>query len=233
VRTTSSLPSVEQSCYWLARRSPRPVTPLTGRVDTDVAIVGAGLTGLWTALCLKQLDASREVLVVEQAVAAYGASGRNAGMLSETVEHGHGLAIEHFGEAEARRLAALGERNVTEMVAELERWRIDCGFEPTGRLMVALTAAHLEEARRTVTTAERLGLASFRLLGRDEVVEALYSPLYLGGVEVRGGGILDPVRLVDGLQRVAEELGVRVYERTPVRALESAGKQDAATDPRR
>ena len=82
-------------------------------------VVGAGLTGIWTALFLKELDPSTEVVVVEQGVAAYGASGRNAGMLSETVDHSHGLAIQHFGAAEARRLAALGEQNVAEMLAFL------------------------------------------------------------------------------------------------------------------
>ncbi len=96
--------------------------------------------------------------VIEQGLAAYGASGRNAGMLSETIDHGHGLAIEHFGETEARRLAALGETNVAELAAFLADRGIQCDYEPTGRLMVALTAAHVEEAERTVRTARRLGL---------------------------------------------------------------------------
>ena len=214
---------VEESCYWLARRPARVVTPLEGRVGADVAVVGAGLTGLWTAIFLKTLDPELEVTVVEQAVAAYGASGRNAGMLSETVDHGHGLAIEHFGEAEATRLARLGESNVAEMIAYLARHGIACDYEPTGRLQVALTPAHLDEARRTVTTARRLGLDSFRLLDRDAVTRAVRSPLYLGGVEVRGGGILDPVKLVDGLRDQAERLGVRVFEQTPVERLETDG----------
>ena len=99
----------------------------------------------------------------------YGASGRNAGMLSETVDHGHGLAIEHFGEAEARGLARLGETNVAELTAFLEARGIRCDYEPTGRLMVALTPAQVEEARRTVETARRLGLDSFHLLDRAAV----------------------------------------------------------------
>jgi glycine/D-amino acid oxidase-like deaminating enzyme len=214
---------VEQSCYWLARRPPRPVRPLEGGGEADVAIVGGGLTGLWSAICLKALDPGCEVVILEQAVVAYGASGRNAGMLSETVDHGHGLAIEHFGEAEARRLARLGEVNVAELVADLERYRIACDYEATGRLQVALTPAHLAEGRRMVETARRLGLAGFRLLDRDQVTAAIHSPLYLGGVEVRGGGILDPVKLVDGLRDQAERLGVRVFERTPVERLDPAG----------
>src|SRR5438093_306510 len=100
---------IEQACFWLARRAPRGWMELASTEQADVAIVGAGLTGLWTALCLKALEPGLDVAVVEQGLAAHGASGRNAGMLSETVDHGHGLAIEHFGEAEARLLARLGE----------------------------------------------------------------------------------------------------------------------------
>ncbi len=196
---------------------------LEGRRDADVVVVGAGLTGLWAALTLKSLDPAAEVAVVEQGVAAYGGSGRNAGMLSETVDHSHGLAIQHFGEEEARRLARVGERNVAELLAFLAERGIDCDYEPTGRLMVALTPAHVEDAARTVATAERLGLTTFRLLDGEAVRRELASPLYLGGVWVTGGGILDPVRLVDGLRAEAERLGVRVYERSRIDAVAEAG----------
>jgi glycine/D-amino acid oxidase-like deaminating enzyme len=215
--------TIEQACYWLARRAPRGHTPLEGDHEADVAIVGAGLTGIWTALFLKALEPALEVAVVEQGLAAHGASGRNAGMLSETVDHGHGLAIEHFGEAEARLLAGLGERNVAELTAFLDDRHIRCDYEPTGRLMVALTPAHLEEARRTVETARRLGLDTFHLLDREGVQAEVHSPLYLGGVRVTGGGILDPVKLVDGLRAEAERLGVRVFERSRVLSVEPAG----------
>lgn len=214
---------IEQACYWLARRAPREAAVLEGVHRTDVVVVGAGLTGIWAALFLKSLDPSSDVVVVEQGVAAYGASGRNAGMLSETVDHSHGLAIQHFGEREARRLAAVGEGNVAEMLTFLAERGIACDYEPTGRLMVALTPAHLEESRRTVATARRLGLTSFRELDREAVRAEVNSPLYLGGVWVTGGGILDPVKLVDGLRAEAERLGVRVYERSRVSSVEPAG----------
>ena len=201
---------------------PREAVVLEGIQHSDIVVVGAGLTGIWTALFLKELDPSTEVALVEQGVAAYGASGRNAGMLSETVDHSHGLAIQHFGIEEARRLAALGERNVAEMLAFLSDRKIDCDFEPTGRLMVALTPAQREDARRTVATAQSLGLTTFQELDRDAVRAEVNSPLYLGGVWVTGGGILDPVKLVDGLRREVERRGVRIYERSPVRSLEKA-----------
>lgn len=214
---------IEHACFWLAQRAPRGWTELSAAETVDVGIVGAGLTGLWTALFLKALEPTLAVGVVEQGLAAHGASGRNAGMLSETVDHGHGLAIEHFGEAEARVLARLGETNVAELTAFLETRGIHCDYEPTGRLMVALTPRQVDEGRRTVAIARSLGLDSFALLDGDAVRAEIHSPLYLGGVRVSGGGILDPVKLVDGLKAEAERLGVRVWERSPVLAVEPAG----------
>jgi glycine/D-amino acid oxidase-like deaminating enzyme len=196
---------------------------LTGAVEADVAIVGAGLTGLWTALFLKDLAPKAEVVVVDQGLAGYGASGRNAGMLSETIDHSHALAIEHFGEAEARRLARLGETNVADMLEFLRLRRIECEYEPTGRLMVALHQRHLDEARRTIGIAQRLGLSGFRMLDREAVRAQLDSPLYLGGVAISRGGILDPVKLVEGLRCEAERLGIRVFENSKITALESTG----------
>jgi len=216
-------PAIERACYWLAQRGPREITTLESVVEADVAIVGAGLTGLWTALFLKELDPGAGVVVLEREVAAYGASGRNAGMLSETVDHGHGLAIQHFGEAEARRLARLGEHNVEEMVAWLDARGIDCDYEPTGRLHAALTDAQVEDGRRAVATARRLELDGYEWLDRLRFRERLDSPLYLGGVRVRGGGLLDPVKLVDGLQLEAERQGVRVYQQSGVEEMRAAG----------
>lgn len=213
---------IESSCFWLAQLPAREVTPLAGRLEADIVVIGAGLTGLWTAIFLKQLAPERQVVVVEQGIAAYGASGRNGGMLSETVDHSHALAIQHFGMEEARRLASLGESNVTELLRFIAERKIACDWEPSGRLMVALTPAHLEDARRSIEIASELGVGSFRLLSEEEMRAEVHSPLYRGGVAVSRGGILDPAKFTDGLRREAERLGVMVYERTAVNRIENA-----------
>ena len=79
--------------------------PLTGKIEADVAIIGAGFTGLWTAHFLRQLEPELNVVVLEQGVAGYGGSGRNAGIVSPCLDHSHELAAAHFGQEEAGRLA--------------------------------------------------------------------------------------------------------------------------------
>ncbi|HSE67960.1 MAG TPA: FAD-binding oxidoreductase [Gemmatimonadales bacterium] len=214
---------VEQACFWLAQRKPSQVTVQQGSDEATVVVVGGGLTGLWTALYLRELDPSAQVVVLEQELVAYGASGRNAGMLSETVDHSHSLAVAHFGAREAALLARIGEANVAELIEFLRSRGLNCDFEPTGRIVMALTPAQVEDARKSVQSADELGIQSFRFIDREEAQGELHSPLYQGGVAVSGGGILDPVKLVDALRREAERLGVRVYEKSPVRSFHSNG----------
>ncbi len=194
---------------------------------TDIAIIGAGFTGLWTALFLKELSPETEVVILEQGGAGYGGSGRNAGMLGETIDHSHQLAIAHFGFEEAKKLAQIGHQNVEEMAAFLEAHQIHCDFERTGRLSVALTHIQMEEAERAIEVAEKLGVRGMRLLNKNEIQAELHSPLYLGGILAQGGGILNPVKLVEGLKRIALQRGVKVFEHTQVMKVEKTKVQSA------
>lgn len=204
---------VEQSCYWLATREGYTANPsLKGKFKVDYAIVGAGFTGLWTAHFLKQLKPEAEIIVIEQSVTGYGASGRNAGIVSTSIDHTHNLAIGHFGMEEAARLARLGLQNID----ELESFAKDCDFERTGQLQVALTPAHFEECQRNLEVASKLGLQGFRILSREEIQNEVHSPLYLGGLFVPGGGNLNPIKLVDRLKQDIEAAGVKVFENSPV-----------------
>lgn len=234
--TVSIIPSaplpVEQACYWLNQLPPHPATPLQGAQDAEIVVVGAGLTGLWTALFLKELNPRIDCAIVEQGMAAAGGSGRNAGMLSETVDHSHALALQHFGRPEAERLARLGERNVATMLDWLRARNIECAYEPTGRFMVALTAAQREEGARGVEVAESLGIRGFRLLDQAQMQSEVHSPLYMGGVHADRGGILNPALLVDGLRQEALRLGVRIHERSAVTGIELAGAGIAITTTR-
>jgi glycine/D-amino acid oxidase-like deaminating enzyme len=214
---------IERACYWLARARPRVPRPsLHGVEEAEFAVVGAGLTGLWTAIHLKDLEPRADVVVLERETAAFGASGRNAGILGDTIDHSHGLAIAHFGRAEARRLAALGRANVAEMIGFLGEHGIACDLERTGTLNVALHRAQLEDLREDDACARSLGIDDLVLLDAETTQARVRSPLYAGALFNPAGAVLDPVRLVDGLAGEAERRGVRIYERSPVEGLEKS-----------
>ncbi|MGH9749131.1 MAG: NAD(P)/FAD-dependent oxidoreductase [Candidatus Polarisedimenticolia bacterium] len=214
-------PPIEEACYWLAGRKRETAPPLLGRRETDIVIVGAGFTGLWTALHLKALDPGREIVVLEQGIAAYGASGRNAGMLGEGVDHSHDLAIAHFGFEEAERLARLGTENLNALLRFLEERRIDCDLERSGQLHVALTPGQVGELHEAAEVARRLGLTHYRLLDAEETRAELNCARYLGGLLDPHGCLLDPVKLVEGLKREAARAGMTFHERTRVASLET------------
>ncbi len=203
----------------MAGRPVRAGEPLEGPVDADVAVIGAGFTGLWTALFLKELEPGLSVAVVEKDVAGYGASGRNAGIVGETIDHSHDLAIAHFGLEEARTLARLGRENLDEMEAFLRERGIDAGFERAGQLVVALAPAHLGALDAGLAAAERVGARGWRRLCAEETRAELDSPLYLGALLAPRNALLDPVALVEGLRSEAIRRGVRVFERSPVKGF--------------
>ena len=204
-------PPIENAGFWLATRLDHSLHPrLEGNREADIAIIGAGFTGLWTAHFLKQLEPNLEIIVLEQGVAGYGGSGRNAGIVSTTIDHSHALAIAHFGRTEAGRLAGLGLQNIDELAV----FASDCDFERTGQLLVALTPAQVDECRRSVATAHDLGLESHHFLSADDTRAEINSPLYRGASFAPGGGVIDPIKLVDKLTR-----GVRLFERTKVRGV--------------
>lgn len=214
---------VEEACYWLARAPREKTPPLQGRRETDVAIVGGGFTGLWTALHMKRLDPRLEVVVLEQQTVGYGASGRNAGMLAETIDHSHAHAVAHFGPDEAARLAVLGRDNVDEMLAFLSERGIECDVERTGLLLVALLPEQLPELGAARDCAHALGMTQHRLLDAVEVQAEIHCGRYQGALFNPNAAILDPVRLVLGLKREAMRDGCVLHEGTRVVGLEPAG----------
>lgn len=213
------MPPIEQTCYWLATRSgSSEASQIPSNCRTDIVIVGAGFTGLWTAYFLKQLDQSKEIIVLEQGVAGYGGSGRNAGMISACIDHSHALAIKHFGKDEAARLATVGKKNID----ELAEFASDCDFERTGQIQIAMTEQHLEDCVHNNAVAAELGIEGYRILSKEEVRAELNSPLYLGGGFVAGGGIINPVKLVDKIKSECIRMGVQFFERCKVKNIKGS-----------
>jgi glycine/D-amino acid oxidase-like deaminating enzyme len=217
--------------YWLDRPdAPDRLAPLTGATTADLAVVGAGFTGLWTALIAKERDPGRDVVVLDAVGAGWAASGRNGGFCSASLTHGRANGIERFGD-EIARLEALGQRNLDEIESTIRRYGLDCDFRRTGELSVATSGWQVDGLRDGYDEGRRLG-ADVALLDRDEVRAEVASPTYLGGLWDRGGcAIVDPARLAWGLRAACLRLGVRIHEGTAVGSIERTGSGLVLTTP--
>jgi glycine/D-amino acid oxidase-like deaminating enzyme len=184
-------------------------------------VVGAGLTGLWTAYYLHRADPSLRIAVLEQEVAGFGASGRNGGWCSALFPTAWDLLVkESSGDGALRQHRAMHE-TVREVgrVAELEG--IDAHFQQGGMLTVASTRVQLERIRAEVETAHARGFTEDdeRLLEPDEARAMLAAQPVLGGSFTPHCAAIHPARLVRGLARVVEAAGVPIFEQTRVRSI--------------
>ncbi len=218
-----SLADTEQRVFWTAQPgAPAAEPPLTQSTSADLVIVGGGLTGLWTAICAKDQDPSRDVLLLEAEDVAFGASGRNGGFISASLTHGlaHGEAI---WPDEMPSLLRQGRENLDAIVAFVQAEGIDADLRIVGKTAVALTPHAVADLIPMRDLHQRWG-EDVALLDADEVRADVHSPTYLGGLRVRSGsGLMDPARLTWGLKRTAQRRGVRIHEHTPALHLSRSG----------
>ena len=146
------LAEVQPELWWLDSDplEPEPHPALIGDLGADLCVVGAGYTGLWTALLAKERDPHREVVVVEQYETGAGASGRNGGFCSASLTHGFNNGMNRFA-SEMPLIERLARENLDEIEATIKRYGIECDWERTGELRVAVAPwqfeGMLEEAR--------------------------------------------------------------------------------------
>ncbi|MEV7289202.1 FAD-dependent oxidoreductase [Streptomyces sp. NPDC093252] len=205
--------------HWLdSPDAPAPRPALTGDTVCDLAVVGGGFTGLWTALLAKERDPSRDVVLVDARTAGWAASGRNGGFVSSSLTHGLGNGAERWPE-ELAELERLGLENLDEIQETLTRYGIDCGFRRDGKLWAATAPHQVEEVRALCRLAAAHG-RKIDFLSGEEIRAEVRSPTFLAGAHDREGyALTDPARLVWGLLDACVRAGVRVYENTPVRRL--------------
>lgn len=199
--------------------TPRP--PLPGDIEADVAIVGAGYTGLWTAYYLHELKPQLRVAIVEREIAGYGASGRNGGWCSALFPPAStGIARRHGADAAvAMRRAMHGAIEEVGRVAEAEG--IDVHFARGGTISFARNQAQLIRGRELVEDERRLtgDVEQLRLLSRDEAEHVARATRVLGATYTPNCAVVHPLRLVRGLARRVESLGVSIFEQTTASAL--------------
>lgn len=198
--------------------------PLASDEQVDVAIVGAGYTGLWTAYYLKTLDPGLRVSIVEAEIAGFGASGRNGGWCLGTLA---GMAGFLEGDASRREGGIRLQRAIFDTVAEVERVcereGIDCHWGRGGNVTFAMAPAQVETLRADVDFWRALGFGEedVRWLEPDECAQRVGSSQNLGGFFLAHCAAMHPTRLVRGLAETVERMGVPIYEQSPARALEA------------
>jgi glycine/D-amino acid oxidase-like deaminating enzyme len=212
----------EPRSFWLDALPERaPHEPLATQTDADLCIIGGGYTGLWAALAAKADDPSRDVVVLEATRCGNGASGRNGGFLEASLTHGLANGLSRFPD-EMDDLERLGAENVDGLCEDLRRHEIDCDYETTGVLSVALEPREIPDLRDEAELARRFG-HEVEILDAEATRAQVNSPTYLGSVWHRSGSALvHPGRLADGLRAAADRAGVRIHELSPVRSIPEA-----------
>lgn len=201
--------------YWLDTAPPgrdRTAADVGGR--TDVAVVGAGLTGLSAALHLARKGAN--VTVLEQDTVGWGASGRNGGMCTTGLAIGFLTAVERYGLPTAKALYLSYNEAIDTVEKLVSEESIDCDFTRTGKLNLAAKPAHYERLARThEALAEMVGYET-HLIPKKDIRSEIGSDHYYGAMADPLGAGLHVGKFVRGLADAAESLGVRIHEKAPV-----------------
>jgi glycine/D-amino acid oxidase-like deaminating enzyme len=215
----SALADAAPRSFWLdSPQAPELCPPLKGDATCDLAVVGGGFSGLWTALIAKERAPSRDVVLLEARSVGHAASGRNGGFCDASLTHGLPNGIERFP-GELEELERIGLENLDGIEATVRRHGIDCGWERTGTIDVATAPWMADELREYAAVAANYG-HDVEWLDADRMRAEVNSPTYLGGLELRGRtAIVDPARLAWGLGRACLDAGVRIHEDTPVEKL--------------
>jgi glycine/D-amino acid oxidase-like deaminating enzyme len=198
---------------------PRP--PLPGDIEANVAIVGAGYTGLWTAYYLNALNPRLRIVLLEREIAGFGASGRNGGWCSALFPPASsGIARKH-----GRDAATAVRRAMHEAVAEVgrvaETEELDVHYARGGTISLARNDAQLHRARELVDEERRLTgqVEQLELLGREEAEDVVHATRVLGAAYTPHCAVVHPMRLVRGLATCVESRGVSVFEHTTATEL--------------
>ena len=197
--------------------SPRPA--LQGELRCDVAIVGAGYTGLWTAWHLRQIEPALDIAILEAETASFGASGRNGGWCSAWLS-----GIEHWLDDPATREGAIRlQRLMFDTVRDVgrvtERNSIDCHYERAGALEIAVNPAQFERLRAERDRLRGFGFGDedYALIEGSALAELPEMAGALAALFVPHCAAIHPARLARGLADRLEQDGVRIYEESPVR----------------
>jgi glycine/D-amino acid oxidase-like deaminating enzyme len=203
---------------WAAVTPSGPDLPeLTGAQTADVVVVGAGFTGLSTALHLR--EAGIDVAIVEAMEPGWGASGRNNGQVIPTLSRPDPEDIVARHGAAGERFVGLLRDSASMLFDVANRYKIAAEHEQSGWVQPVHSPGRIKIAERRVRQWSKLG-APVELLSRDQVRDMLGSEAWFGGFWNRTGGHINPLALSRGLARAVLDKGARIYARSPAERFE-------------
>ena len=204
--------------YYLASANAMVQRPtLSADLSADVCVIGGGFTGVNTAIELAQRGLS--VILLEARRIGWGASGRNGGQLIRGIGHDVSGFARHVGEEGVRYLQRAGIDSVALVGERIREHAIDCDLR-WGFCELANTPAQFAAFKGEQDSLAALGyVPETRLIAAQDMAQVVGSQVYAGGLVDMGSGHLHPLNLVLGEARVAEALGVRIFEHTPVLEL--------------
>lgn len=211
--------------FWLQETLPAEppelaqVRRLDGQARADVCILGGGYCGLWTAIFLKEQEPGLDVALVEADICGGGASGRNGGFALSWWSK-LGTLAKVCGEDDGAWIAEQSAASVRKLGEFAAEEGFDCDYVHAGWLWVASAQAQVDTWASTVAETESRGHAIFQPLSREESQQRGGSPLYLGGIFDPTAARVQPAALARGLRKAALARGVRIYEESPVVAVE-------------
>jgi len=221
--------------FWLETSgddlAPRPA--IDGSIEADVAILGAGYTGLWTAYYLLRRDPSLQVVVVEREIAGFGASGRNGAWCAPDLNISLERLARLHGTDGARRIQAATYEAVDEVGRVCEREGLDGGFHRGGSLWVARGPQGVPSVEDAYREYERFGFADrCALLDAAAIADRIRIAGAVRGLATPDSAVIHPGRLARGLARLVERLGGRIVEGTAVtdwRVRDASGRATLVT----
>jgi gamma-glutamylputrescine oxidase len=190
---------------------------LSGETNADVAIIGAGFTGLSTALALREEGLS--VVVLERDVVGGGASGRNCGQVGADLGKSLVSLRRYLGLERAREAVSLLRAAIDHVEELIRTYDIDCEYEATGNVFAGVHSSQERFIQRAARTAESLGV-SVRLLSSTDLRQMDLPESVVCGYQERIGGALHPGKYVAGLKRAALAAGASIFERSGVVRIE-------------
>ncbi|MEE9103747.1 NAD(P)/FAD-dependent oxidoreductase [Pseudomonas sp. QE6] len=201
------------SSYYAASANPVPARPeLQGEVETDVCVIGAGYTGLSTALFL--LENGFKVTVLEAAKVGFGASGRNGGQIVNSYSRDIDVIERTVGAKQAQLLGQMafeGGRIIRERIA---KYNIQCDLKDGG-VFAALSAKQMGHLESQKKLWERFGHTQLELMDAKRIREVVATDSYVGGMLDMSGGHIHPLNLALGEAAAVESLGGVIHEQSP------------------